>query len=394
MIYYSTQQLRRTKIIPRAAQIISSVLGIFAAGNVTCMIKLITLGAPLNIIAYDGSYVWELVASMGNVELLKCMLNYGIDKDATNHNGLNMLGYVVDSGNIDAVRYLMDLGVAIPTFTHEVPETQCAECKEDRLIIDRVQIDQNPCMRAIRSKLDMVKLFVEYGSEGYKSFCALKHAVICGNVDIISYLLNKYTYSLNTDYIIKVFSERICTSTLLTDPFTQNTAQITKLLLDHGADPLKPMCRARVYNAFMTAIVYRTLEIIAQYIRYGVDINSKSRTHKHGIISPFEASVLLEHYNVSVMLLITGCSRGMFSNLKLKAKPELEKLMKEWNVSDNTVTPLKQRCRCVILNHLSPRADLKIKKLPLPPRVIKFLSIPELDSFVYENNTPCKIPLL
>ena len=191
-----------------------------------------------------------------------------------------------------------------------------------------------------------------------------------------------------------MFSERIYISTLLTDPFSYYTAQITKLLLDHGADPLKPMCRARVYNAFMTAIVYRTLDIIAQYIRNGIDINSKSRTHKHGIISPFEASVLLDRYNVSVMLLITGCSRGMFSNLKFKAKPELEKLMKERNVYDNTVTPLQQRCRCVILNQLSPRADLKIKKLPLPTCLIKFLGIPELDNIAYEYNTPCKLHLL
>ena len=354
-------------------------------GNVTCMITLITLGAPLNIIAYDDDYVWGLVASMGNVELLMCMFNHGIDKDATDHNGLSMLGFVVGSGNIDAVRYLLDLGVTIPTFTLKVPETQCEQCKENRLIIDVEQMDQNPCMRAIRSnKLDMVKLFVQYGSEDYKSFCALKHAVRHSNVDVISYLLNKYTYSLNTEYIIKLFTGRICT--LLTDPFTQKTEQITKLLLDHGADPVKPMCRAGIYSAFMTTVIYGTLEIIAQYIRNGVDVSFKSRTHKQGIISPFDVSVLRDRYNVSVMLLISGCSRGTFSNLNLKAKPELEKLMKKWNVYDDNVTTLKQRCRSVILNHLSPGADLKIKKLPLPTCVIKFLRIPELDNIVYEYN--------
>ena len=132
--------------------------------NVICMLKLLKKGTPLDIIAYEDEYVWESAASMGNIELLDCMFDRGIDKD-TIHNGFTVLWCVVFSRNVEAVRYLLDLGVAIPTFTPEVPDTQCEECKEDILIIDREQIDQNPSMRAINSKkLDMVKLFVEYGS--------------------------------------------------------------------------------------------------------------------------------------------------------------------------------------------------------------------------------------
>ena len=353
--------------------------------NITCMLKLIKMGTPRDIIAYDEEYMWERAASMGNIELLECMFNRGIDKDTTMHNGFTVLWCVVSSGNIESVHYLLDLGVAIPTFTPEVPKTQCEECKEDILIIDRKQINQNPSMRAINSKkLDMVKLFVEYGSEDYKSFCALKHAVACSNVDVTSYLLNKYTYPLNAEYIIKDYCKG--TYTLLTDPFTQCTAQITKLLLDHGADPAKPICGARSANAIMTAVYYRSVEVVAQYIRYGVDINFESRTRTQGRRSPFEASLLNDRPYVSVMLLISGCSRGVFSNLKLKIKPKLEKLMKEWKVYDNNVIPLQQRCRCVILNHLSPRADQKIQKLPLPSCLVKFLGIPELDKIVYDND--------
>ena len=352
--------------------------------NVICMLKLLKKGTPLDIIAYEDEYVWESAASMGNIELLDCMFDRGIDKD-TIHNGFTVLWCVVFSRNVEAVRYLLDLGVAIPTFTPEVPDTQCEECKEDILIIDREQIDQNPSMRAINSKkLDMVKLFVEYGSEDYKSFHALKHAVTCGDVDVLTYLLNKYTYPLNAEYIIKDYCKGIYT--LLTDPFTQCTAQITKLLLDHGANPAKPVCGARFANAIMTAVYYRSVEVVAQYIRYGVDINFRSRSRRHGSRSPFEASLLNDRHYVSVMLLISGCSRGVFSNLKLKIKPKLEKLMKEWKVYDNNVMPLQQLCRRVILNHLSPRADLKILELPLPSCLVKFLGIPELDKIVYDND--------
>ena len=90
------------------------------AGNVTCMMKLIKIGAPLDGFTNEGSYVWELVASMGNVELLKCMFNRGIEKDTTTNRGLSILWCVFCSDNIDAVRYLLYLGVAIPSFMPKV----------------------------------------------------------------------------------------------------------------------------------------------------------------------------------------------------------------------------------------------------------------------------------
>ena len=68
--------------------------------------------------------------------------------------------------------------------------------------------------------------------------------------------------------------------------------------------------------------------------------------------------------------------------------PELKTIMKEWNVYMNNVLPLQQKCRIVILNHLSPQADNKITRLSLPPLLIKYLSIPELDDIIelYKSN--------
>ena len=352
------------------------------SGNNYCINKLIKKGAPLNGIFYNNINVWPMVAREGHVELLKCMFTDGIDKDSIDQNGYSILWHVVVSGNIEAVRYLLDQGVAIPTYAPEEREVPCEQCDENRLIIDndRELERRDPCMRAIwNDQSEIVKLLDEYGSKSCKSFYALRRAVQKGSVDVVSYLLNTYTYPLNIEYNMKYSRSSSRTLTLLTEPIFKIWAQITKLLLDHGADPAKQMCGTKSVNATMTAIYYTNSEVLAQYIRSGIEINLKSWDSICGrVLSPFEASLLHDSHYVAEMFLISGCSGGVFSNLTLKDKPKLEKLMKEWKVYDNNVIPLKQRCRCVILNHLSPRADLKIQELPLPGYLIKFLSIPEL----------------
>ena len=180
--------------------------------------------------------------------------------------------------------------------------------------------------------------------------------------------------------------------TLLTEPRLKprckSTAQTTKLLLDHGADPAKQMCATTSVNAVMMAMRNGNVEVIAQYIRGGVDVNFKSYEERSSEnMLPFEASVLRNYYKIAEMLFLSGCSYGVFSlkgnhKFKNKVKPKVKKLMKEWKVEENMVTSLKLRCRNVILNHLSPRADIKIGKLPLPTLIIKFLSIPEIDAIV------------
>ena len=142
-----------------------------------------------------------------------------------------------------------------------------------------------------------------------------------------------------------------------------------------------------IAHGVCVSIFSENLKIIAQYIRSGIDINYRMHDRIHGMILLFEASVLRGHHNIAKVLLIAGCSRGRFSlsnnhSSKDNLKPEVEKLMKEWKVQENNVTPLKQRCRIMILKHLYPRADVKVEKLPLPPLLIKFLNIPEFDVFV------------
>ena len=343
--------------------------------------KLINKGAPLDIIASNGLYVWALIAREGNAELLKCMINRGFDKNSTDQNGLSVLWWVVSSGNIKAVRYLLDQRVALPSHKQEVREAQCQWCKEIRLVDSRCSIqkdyyskqdNRDPCMIAIRdNNLAIVKLLDEHGSQCCTSVAALRCAVKYRHTGVVSYLLNTHTYCLNVE-------EGTYVENFLTHPFFY----CTDLLCYEEVSPATHLCAATSVD---TRTCYKSLEVIAQCIRRGVNINIKSLDFAHQkFVSPFEASVLNNRYYVSVLLLISWCSRGVFSTHKLKDmhKPKLERLMKEWNVYDDNVTPLQLRCRNVILTHLSPRADKKIGKLPLPPCLIKFLSIPELDDIV------------
>ena len=144
-------------------------------------------------------------------------------------------------------------------------------------------------------------------------FTALRYAVTYNNVEVASYLLNKYKYPLNMEYMEKLDQSEPLYYTLLTEPRYKFSSRMINLLLDHGADPAKPMCSATSGNAIMTAIAYRNLNVIAQYIRYGVGINLRSYGRSYGMVLLFEASVLRGYHNVAEMLLISGCSCGVFS---------------------------------------------------------------------------------
>ena len=87
------------------------------------------------------------------------------------------------------------------------------------------------------------------------------------------------------------------------------------------------MCSETRVNALMTAIIFGNLKVIAQYIRSGVDINLRSYDGIDKNVLPFEATVLRGHHNVAKMLLISGCSCGVFSlndNHEFKNNPKPE----------------------------------------------------------------------
>ena len=362
-------------------------------GVVECVIKLILKTSQLNIHDKENLYCWWNAARLGNIDLLKCMLNNGIGKDCTDKKGGNLLTWVAKSGNVEAVRYVLDLGVTVSTYVPTSEFEVCKVCGGNILLdadLPAGSQDRDPSIAAIHSDAPAIaQLLAEHGSLLYSSIHALVLAIRCSSVNMVEYLLKTYTYNLNIEYV-RTKSFRRVYGNVLTEKSRHDRIPITKLLLAHGADPNKKICGKYRSSDLIDAIFDSCPELIALYIRNGVDINLRSKNYDNGIghfILPFEASVLHDVPYVAEMLLVSGCSCGVFSlgnnhEYTDAIKSIIEDLMKKWNVHKNNVIPLKMQCRRMILNHLSPQADNKIKTLPLPPSIITYLSIPELDDIL------------
>ena len=366
--------------------------------NVECIVKLIKKGVQLNSTYYGGTVVWVKAVALGSVEILKCMIENGLDKNCTDQViGKSVLNWTVSSKSVEAIRYLLNLGVAVPKFTPKSEFKLCSQCEINRLYFDEHTFSvPNPCMQAICiNEPNIVQLLEEHGSQCCKSFKAIRSAVLSSSLGTVEYLLSKYTYPLNDEYIANYSDIKTCLVLLTERYYTYNKdkVKITKLLLNHGADPNKKICNGKGSSALIEATSQSHSAIIALFIRNGVDINFRSYDRVHGYVLPFEASILHDRLDVAEMLLVSGCSCGLFSlgnNDMANINSDLKDLMEKWHVQENNVIPLEQKCRRMLLNHLSPQADRKIIKLPLPAGVIRYLSIPELDDILDSCKTSTK----
>ena len=180
---------------------------------------------------------------MGSVEVVKCMIGHGIDKDFTDpQHGCSLLSWVVSVHSVEAVRYLLDLGVAFPKVAPSSEFKLCQICGTNRLFLVEREKQQDPCVRAVNfNEPKIVELLDECSSSSLKCVRALRDAVRSSILGAVEYLLSKYTYSINVDYLANLRTPRGKTTcgTFLTESCYKNKVKITKLLLDHGADPNK-----------------------------------------------------------------------------------------------------------------------------------------------------------
>ena len=385
-------------LLDNGADVNKAMRTAMSLGNIESMKKLIAKGAKLK---HDNGYDWKLMAKRGPVNLLRCLYNSAFGKGYTGQNGRYTLWWVTQSGQVDAIRYLLDLGVTMPTHMRvhmaEACHELCKHCGRDTLVLDLPLYLEDPVDEALSmDKLDIVQLFEEYGSQSFKHLSTFRLAMTCSSVTVIEYLHRKYGHSLNINYTtsdIKVYPH-YKHWTFLSEACIYPATKSIVYLLEQGAD-LNKVAKDRCPSALMVAILSSHVEVIALLICNGADTNFRSYDYKYGDVLPFETAVLydrgshqLGHVYVAEMLLVSGCSCGVFSleeDHTFKAKLgncEIINLMMKWNVQENNVKPLKQQCRREILKHLSPRASKMIEKLPLPPGLIKYLSIPELDDIV------------
>ena len=298
-------------------------------GNMHCFDRLIEKGAEIDCTDKEGYTLCMLAAHGGNLEILKYVFeDIDIYKNSIREEGLELLYGAVGSCNFEAVRYLLKLGVKIRSY---IPKECVGECSD------------------------------------------------CG--------IRTYWHDINTQIRTNcVWISRY--QFLLIDACQRGSVKMVKLLLQHGIDPNINVCAEKHPSTINVAIFRQHVEVIACFIRGGVNVNTRSYQASMGMMLPFEFAVYRNHIYAAEMLLVTGCSYGVLSldrkNHKLKENisSEMQTLLKKWNVHHNAVLPLQQRCRMVILNHLSPQADKKITELPLPLVLIKYLSIPELDDVI------------
>ena len=376
-----------------------------AIGNVKCVEKLIEKGAQVHIAENTGCTLWMAAARTGNVDMLKCLIeDNDIEMDSIDTQGRSVLYGAVSSGNIEAVRYLLELGVKLATYRTQDYVEACGNCGTSLSchFASGIPLFSDPAMRAIADNLpEVVKLIDEHGCQLYKRPEALIYAIRMSRVRVVEYLLRSHKYPVNYEYIYKDRSTGCVTHyTFLMEACRLTSVKIIKLLLEHGADPNKSSC-AKTYpipSVINVAIFKRHVQIIALFIRGGVNLSTKSYYPYKGFGLPFEAAVWENHIYAAEMLLVSGCSRGvqsLYNNQEVNPdmEPEMKELLKEWNVHKNNVLPLQQRCRMVILNHLCPQADQKIAEMPLPQPLIKYLSIPELDDIIetFKRDPPAGI---
>ena len=272
-------------------------------GNVECLKKLIRKGAQLEIHNYKHGYVWCVIAKMGNVELLNCMFEVGIDMNWKHGNSETLLSHVLHSKNIDAIRYLLDIGVSVNTYTPTSNKVPCTKCGKDILIVDAVSVERRhePFMIACElNMLQVVKLLEEYGCQSFKSIDALRWAMAHNSVEVADYLLGKYTHLLTVEYT----TGRIRHQNLLYEVCGYVKDNMVHLLLDHGADPNVKICKKK--SLINKAMDHRHIGVVARIIRGGGDVNNRFPSCLSDMI-PFEAFVFYGYIHAAEMLLVVGC---------------------------------------------------------------------------------------
>ena len=364
-----------------------------AYNSIECFEKLVQKDAQFNL-----KGMWFEAASNRSIDILRSMINLGISKNVTDSFGRNALHHAVCSGHITVVRYLLEVGVSITTIgkrQHRLPFSSMMNTDKR----DDLRYVYNPCLQAISmERLDVVQLLDKYEQQTFQSIEALKCAVRKNSLKIVNYLLNKYNYHLNMEYtyIDTHIMGRAWhwTQTVITEACEPHQLEMVTLLMEHGADPAKKSDAHEYQSALMIAIENHYNELVAHFIRSGVNLDCKLHDLYIGNVLPFENAVIKRNKRVAEMLLHAGCSCGEFSlvnsistsisssrnipEFQKHVTPEFQKLMIEWDVHKNKVRPLQQMCRKSILHHLCPRAVKKITELPLPPRIIRYLSIPEI----------------
>ena len=251
-------------------------------GDANCVEKLIQKGAQIiNISDIAGHTVWALAAYAGSVDVLKFLIeDNGIDKNSIDKNGCSILFWAVGSGSIEVVRYLLTLGVTMTSFVPQECVEACKNCGTNvSCHYNHAPMRTDPYVRAIIVyRLDVVRLMDEHGCQLGKSLEILSISIHMQSVEVVEYLLCNYKYPLNYGYTEK-YNDGGSNSdhqTFLSKACEEQSVEIVKSLLEHGADPNKKYCAEKLPIVINVAIYQGRVKHLACFIRGGVNVNTRS----------------------------------------------------------------------------------------------------------------------
>ena len=380
--------------------LVSPIEHAMESNSTYCVRKLVMYDAQL-----DRILMWLQAVCNKSIDMLGCLLDLGVSKDFTDLYGEEILHCAVCTGDITVIRFLLEAG--LPILKKRYGECRGVPCYMRRSSVPEhvINVTQNsirydPCLEAISMKrLDVVQLLDNYEQQTFQSIESLKCAVSTTSLEMVNYLLSKYKYPLNMEFagvsvlvLDDMYSSADRYHTILTEACHSGQLEMVTLLMEHGADPSPRKVHKKCQNALLIAIKNEYNELVAHFIRSGINLDRKLHDEYHGDVLPFECALLMCNKQAAEMLLHAGCSCGKFSlvnnifmyifilqDVPMYISAKLQKLLVEWDVHKNNVKPLQQLCRKSILKHLCPRAVKKISELPLPLRIIRYLSISELD---------------
>ena len=144
-------------------------------------------------------------------------------------------------------------------------------------------------------KLDVVQVLENYEQQTFQSIEALKCVVPKKNFKMVKYLLSRYNYPLNVEYL-RLYTSR----TILTEVYTEVRTEVCSpgqldmifLLMEHEADLAKKSEHKQYQCAVMIAINNGFNKLVAHFIRSGMDLDCRLHDDDHGVVLPFEYAVI------------------------------------------------------------------------------------------------------
>ncbi|XP_051954641.1 ankyrin repeat and SOCS box protein 2 isoform X2 [Xyrauchen texanus] len=394
--------------------------------NVEICEMLVKAGAKVSISNMYGITPIFVAAQSGKVDALRFLLKNGADLNSQAADGATALYEACKNGHEDIVEFLLSKNADTnqPGKTGLMPIHIAAQRGSDGDLLTY------RCTN--KSAMKLVSMLIPATSKARvrRSGISPLHLAAERNRDDVLELLIEAGFDVNallSEYRSKMYEDRRCTA--LYFAVINNNIEATTMLLEAGANP-----NLDTFNPLLVALRQGCMKAVTLLVEHGADVNASIPTHP----TTFPASLMfcMKYLTLLKYLMDNGCDAlSCFScvygsnphppikatgnqrhnryestektcvqfcemistdNYSLWAGPIIDVLLDyvgdvklcarlteyldsypDWNCIKEKATPprpLMQLCRLKIRKLLGINRLKKINKLPVPPRLIKFLN--------------------